>query len=131
MYTKYTFCKFSTTCFHLAAEISIDEAACAIFPTFQSVDTALYRMRRKNYPTLPQTLGDIIFPPNLLRTISGENFLLHSAIDNAILIFSAPSNLQRYVCFALCVSFVFDEYVDANLTDYLPVSIGLWMERLA
>ncbi|CAF1281295.1 unnamed protein product [Rotaria sordida] len=47
-----------------------------IFPSLDSLDASLYRMRSKNYPALPKDLTDLSLPEEWKLTKQGQPFLL-------------------------------------------------------
>ncbi|KAL3688728.1 hypothetical protein R1sor_015037 [Riccia sorocarpa] len=77
-----------------ANRLSYSASASALLPMLQSIDSALYRARRSNFPPLPRTLSEIVIPQSLQSTESGEEFVLLQLQDNNIMVFGAPSDFD-------------------------------------
>lgn len=65
------------------------------FPHFQTVRTAAYRVRAKNFPPLPRNIGEVNIPDDYQHTTAGQQFLLYAAEDKAIIIFATNANIRR------------------------------------
>ena len=77
--------------------LASNSGASAIIPTFKSVDSALYRKRRRLTPALPTKKSELDIPDCFRSTNTGEPFLLEATADNEILIFCTPTDL-RLLC---------------------------------
>jgi hypothetical protein len=60
----------------------------AQMPTFMHLQAGLSKHRHKQFPPLPHNRNEIVLPLNLSNTLNGQNFLLHAALGNEILIFA-------------------------------------------
>ncbi|KAL3685281.1 hypothetical protein R1sor_003303 [Riccia sorocarpa] len=69
-----------------ANRLASSEAASAMLPVLQSIDTALYRARRQCLPPLPDDRADIVVPESLRFTEAGESFVLLQMLNNDIMV---------------------------------------------
>lgn len=76
------------------AQLANDPSAAAIMPSFHSIDSGLYRQRRRLLPALPQTREQVNIPDVYKNTLSGERFLLSHSKNKNTVIFCTPSNLS-------------------------------------
>ena len=51
-------------------------AAVAVVPTLYSLDSSLYRQRRKRLPPMPATLDDVSLTADWSKTLAGQRFCL-------------------------------------------------------
>ncbi|XP_071105325.1 uncharacterized protein [Haliotis cracherodii] len=88
-------------------------------PTLYSVGASLYRARAKTLPPLPKQRQDIQLPDSYQRTVSSQDFLLHTEDDNKLMIFATSQNIRHlsasnvYSCdgtFCMCPSRFYQIY---------------------
>lgn len=72
-----------------------NQAASAVFPTFKSVNSSLYRSRNKHYPAVVHSLEELDIPDSLSRTHNNDDFLLHLSEDKNIIMLGTIENLRR------------------------------------
>jgi hypothetical protein len=75
----------------------------ALMPVFRSVSTTMLRERQATFPPLPKRRTDIVIPQELQVTNTGQQFVLHCAVNNDFIIFATDSNL-RQLCSAPLVT---------------------------
>lgn len=78
-------------CRSVASKINDEEIP--FLPTFQEIDSSMYRARATIRPQLPKTLQDVQLGPRYATTKNGEDFLLESS-DPGLIIFTTRGNLE-------------------------------------
>ena len=82
------------------------------FPTFENVDSSLYRGRSKNYPSLPKSLVDLVVsdiwrlakhgePFLIVNELYGEDRLLMFALDWSLIFLSECEQWHSYGTFTI------------------------------
>ncbi|KAL3688401.1 hypothetical protein R1sor_014710 [Riccia sorocarpa] len=109
-----------------ANRLASSEAASAMLPVLQSLDTALYRARRQCLPPLPDSRADIVVPESLRFTEAGESFVLLQLLNNDIIVFGSPADFD-VVCVATHV------YMDGNIDilEYLKEAGRIIADKMA
>ena len=75
----------------------------ALAPTYDSIQTAMYRARAKHRPPLPRTRDALLLPDRLRMTLAGDDFLLiDDGSADRILIFAIHEFL-RIACQCNCI----------------------------
>ncbi|KAL3691100.1 hypothetical protein R1sor_004751 [Riccia sorocarpa] len=77
-----------------ANRLSLSASASAMLPVLYSVDTALYRARRRRLPALARARSEIVILESLHSTESGEDFVLLQLHNNDIMVFGALSDFD-------------------------------------
>lgn len=78
-------------------QVANEPSIAAILPTYRSAHAAMSRRRRAMLPPLPADRVSIQIPESLKKTKSGEDFLMHSGVNNDFIVFCSPSSL-RILC---------------------------------
>ncbi|KAL3685844.1 hypothetical protein R1sor_003866 [Riccia sorocarpa] len=97
-----------------ANRLASSEAASAMLPVLQSIDTALFRARRQCLPPLPDDRADIVVPESLRFTGAGESFVLLQMLNNDIMVFGSPADFD-----AVCVATHVYMDGDIDILEYL------------
>ena len=63
-------------------------------PDLRSIESRLYKRRRRQFPALPSTRGATEITDGLRQTEQGEELLIHSSEENIMLIFCSPISLR-------------------------------------
>jgi hypothetical protein len=85
------------------AVLANNPRAGALMPVFRSVSTTMLRERHATFPPLPKRRTDIVIPQELQVTNTGQQFVLHCAVNNDFIIFATDNNL-RQLCSAPLVT---------------------------
>ena len=72
------------------------DAIAAHFPSFPTIESALYRIRRQRLPPLPQSKSEVHFHGEWARTYNGSQFLIaeQGGDEDKIVIFTTTDNMR-------------------------------------
>ena len=72
------------------------DAIAAHFPSFPTIKSALYRIRRQRLPPLPQSRSEVHFHGEWARTYNGSQFLIaeQGGDEDKIIIFTTTDNMR-------------------------------------
>ena len=72
------------------------DAIAAHFPSFPTIKSALYRIRRQRLPPIPQSRSEVHFHGEWARTYNGSQFLIaeQGGDEDKIIIFTTTDNMR-------------------------------------
>lgn len=81
------------------AKLISNEYAVENLPSLNSIESTLHRIRRSNYPAIPDNCSNLIIPAHLRKNVLNEDFLLFKSVDKTIVIFSTAEDLIKLCSF--------------------------------